>query len=411
MASSPSSSSSAPSGNPFWSLSHGAPPPAATIAVLNIHGYVPVTLDMDEANFRQWRTFFELTFQKFSLDSHIDGSLDAALMRHDAEWLQIDASIVSWLYSTVDKSIMDVVYAPRNSAFDVWTAINGLFLDNSLQRAVYTQQEFHSLYQGDMSIRGYCGRLKKLSDTLRDVGAAVTDQALVINTLRGLNSKFSQAITVLGAQRPPPTFLYTRSYLMQEEKRIEHSMKMEAQTALLAAGSTSNFSKPPTPPQPPSQPPSGGNDRRKKRKAYDSRNRGPNNGASGNGNGNGSRPHTSPSPSAPPHWASSYNPWTGVVQAWPLNAWRPQQPSVLGSRPGVSPPQAMAVLSAPTPPADNFSYPGNTSLVPSALFSALHGMQAQQPAGGGGDWFLDTGASTHMASNAGSSHQDDSSPM
>lgn len=36
--------------------------------------------------------------------------------------------------------------------------------------------------------------------------------------------------------------------------------------------------------------------------------------------------------------------------------------------------------------------------MPPDLFSALHGMPAQAPQGGGSDWFLDTGASTHMAS-------------
>ena len=53
MASSHSSSdTTANSGNLFAPLSPGAPPPAATIALLNIHGHVPVTLDMNAANFR-----------------------------------------------------------------------------------------------------------------------------------------------------------------------------------------------------------------------------------------------------------------------------------------------------------------------------------------------------------------------
>src|SRR5688572_4557813 len=91
MADSSSSSSATHDTNPFTPLSPGAPF-AATIAVLNIHGHVPVTLDWDEINFWQWRTFFELTFQKFALSDHVDGSLDAVLMRHDAEWMQNDAS-------------------------------------------------------------------------------------------------------------------------------------------------------------------------------------------------------------------------------------------------------------------------------------------------------------------------------
>ena len=99
---------------------------------------------MNAANFRQWRTFFDLTFKKFTLMSHIDGSLDAILMRHDPEWLQINACILLWLYSTVAKPIMDHVYKPQANAYDVWTSITNLFLDNSLHRAVLAQQEFHN---------------------------------------------------------------------------------------------------------------------------------------------------------------------------------------------------------------------------------------------------------------------------
>ena len=270
MASSHSSTGSTDthSGNPFAPLSPGAPPPAATIALLNIYGHVPVTLDMNAANFRQWRTFFDLTFKKFALMSHIDGSLDAILMRHDPEWLQIDACIMSWLYSTVAKPIMDHVYKPQANAYDVWTSITNLFLDNSLYRAVLAQQEFHNLYQGDLSIAEYCSQVKQLADTLYNVGAAVTEPALVVNTLRGLNPKFDQAIAVLGAQKPPPSFIETFSYLQKEETCIAHSLKMEAQTALLAAGTTPTPATP-TSPTPSSPPSNGGSQCRKKRKAND----------------------------------------------------------------------------------------------------------------------------------------------
>jgi hypothetical protein len=43
-----------------------------------------------------------------------------------------------------------------------------------------------------MWISEYCGRLKCLTDTLYDYSAAVFNPVLVINTLRGLNNKFSQ---------------------------------------------------------------------------------------------------------------------------------------------------------------------------------------------------------------------------
>jgi hypothetical protein len=130
------------------------------------------------------------------------------------------------------------------------------------------------LFQGDMNISEYCGRLKRLADTLYDCGATVSDPALVINTLRGLNNKFSQAIAVLSTMSPQPTFLYTKSYLLQEEHRMRHSQHMEAQTALMAAATTSPATKTVvSSPSPPQGPTTGANDRRKKRKALDGHNR------------------------------------------------------------------------------------------------------------------------------------------
>jgi hypothetical protein len=90
----------------------------------------------------------------------------------------------------------------------------GLFLDNNLQHTVYVQQEFHSLFQGDMSIFEYYAPLKRLADMLYDSGTAASDPALVINMLRGLYNKLSQAIAMLSTMTPLPTFLYTRSYLI-----------------------------------------------------------------------------------------------------------------------------------------------------------------------------------------------------
>ncbi|KAG2566195.1 hypothetical protein PVAP13_7NG207800 [Panicum virgatum] len=98
-----------------------------------------------------------------------------------------------------------------------------------------------------------------------------------------------------------------------------------------------------------------------------------------------------------PQWASSYNPWIEIVQAWPLNAWRPGVPGFLGMRPGAPPPQALTALGAAPAPPD-----ATSPQVPPGLFSALHGMPANQAHGG--EWFLDMGATSHMASSPGSAH-------
>jgi hypothetical protein len=93
-------------------------------------------------------------------------------------------------------------------------------------------------------------------------------------------------------------------------------------------------------------------------------------------------------------WAAGYNPWTGLVQAWPLS-FRAPGASVLGSRPPINNQQAMTAqyqMSFTSPPA-----PSPSAWDTSALMVAL------QTSGTGGappsstEWFLDTGASSHMS--------------
>ena len=91
--------------NPFGVGNEHAPPPASTLVLLNIRSHIPVVLNADDGNFRQWRSFFELTLKKFGLFSHIDGTVDAAAIFDDLECLQLDSCVVSWLYNTVSKEI------------------------------------------------------------------------------------------------------------------------------------------------------------------------------------------------------------------------------------------------------------------------------------------------------------------
>jgi hypothetical protein len=120
-------------------------------------------------------------------------------------------------------------------AYIIWCAIHSLFLDNIDQCVVYALQEFHNLFQGELSINDYSSRLKHLEDLLRDIGHLVSDPAMVINALRGLNSKLSHAISVITTHKPLPSFVFTHDYMLQEETRQQHTSKMKATSALVAA--------------------------------------------------------------------------------------------------------------------------------------------------------------------------------
>lgn len=52
------------------------------------------------------------------------------------------------------------------------------------------------------------------------MGTLIIDKSLVLNTLRGLNKRFTHMRTLLSMQRPMPTFLATRSALILEELKL-----------------------------------------------------------------------------------------------------------------------------------------------------------------------------------------------
>jgi len=61
-----------------------------------------------------------------------------------------------------------------------------------------------------MTLTEYCGQLKVLTDTLRDVGAPVSDPDLVVSLLSGLNDKFGNCVTTIFAARPRMPFFPAR---------------------------------------------------------------------------------------------------------------------------------------------------------------------------------------------------------
>ncbi|XP_066320126.1 uncharacterized protein [Miscanthus floridulus] len=130
---------------------------ASVIQGISIRHHVPVILDMDEGNYGQWRHFFDPTLGKFELEGH---------------------------------GVFDIVRRDRHNAFFLWHAVEGLFQDNKLQRAVYLEIVLRILQQGDMSMNDYCTKLKRIADQLRDIGHPVSEPSQVLNLLRGLNPRY-----------------------------------------------------------------------------------------------------------------------------------------------------------------------------------------------------------------------------
>jgi hypothetical protein len=295
---------------------------------------------------------------------------------------------------SITNNLMKMIVVARPTTFLIWSADRGLFLDNADQRVVYALQEFHSLFQGELSINDYLIRLKELGDLLRDVGHPVSDPSMVVNALLGLNSKFSHAISVLTARKPLPTFLYIRDYLLQDKVRQAHTAKMEAASTLLATNSSAAS----VPQQASVKPPASYSPNKKQNP---NNKKGKQNGGkkkTSNNNGGSGTPPSSDNIASQASWGPGYNPWTGMVQAWLMPIWRPSGQGLLGPQPPNFQ-QAMMASSFPAAP-DGVTYNNMTS-TPPGLLAALQGVPPPSQYNGGGDWVMDTGASAHMANQLG----------
>nr|XP_020196750.1 translation initiation factor IF-2-like [Aegilops tauschii subsp. strangulata] len=148
--------------------------------------------------------------------------------------------------------------------------------------------------------------------------------------------------------------------------------------------------------------------------------------------GGGGAPQPAPAPPQAPGYpapAPGSSSWTGLVQAWPV-AWRAPGAGVLGPRPGTPHQQAMLATapSAPPPPYgydgyyNKYAPPGAAPASPAptpghappwdmtSLQAALHSATAGPSSSGStSDWYLDTGATAHMASSPGPPHPDSDS--
>ncbi|VAH54235.1 unnamed protein product [Triticum turgidum subsp. durum] len=388
--------------------------PSSVLQTVDIRRHVPVTLDLLAGNYSQWRRHFDTVVGMFGLHDHINSE---TVPRHDdPEWRMADHVVVHWLYTTISPELLDAVMQPEDTALTVWTAVDGIFRDNHLARAVYVDAEYHVLVQGDLTVMQYCTKLKSFTDQLRDLGQPVTETRQVFHLLRGLNRQYHAAIPHITSQVPLPSFLQVRSFLLLEEHRAEQSTRLQSSHALVAARGVA----------PPSPAPSTDNNRGRGR----GRRRGRGNGAAVPAP---PAPISAPRPPSVPAPAPEANSWTGLVQAWPV-AWRAPGSGVLGPRPGT--PHQQAMFAAPHQPAlpsygygdtgapgygapTGYGHPGaGSSSMPSpawdmaSLQAALHGATAGPSSSGTTpEWYLDSGIATHMSSSPGSSNQGGDPPL
>ena len=429
---------------------------------------IPITLDLAAHNYYHWCHLFDIHLGRCNLRAHV--AADSVPRLDDPRWVKDDLSIIQWIYTRVSTEIFNLVFREASTAAALWAALRRLFQDNADARINTLNTEIRNTVQGASSLSNYCQRLQTMADELRELGDRMDDRQLVNILLQGLGDEFRTQAAFIPLIRPYPSFAEVRSLLQSAADAIARkesrpqvfaaSPRPHPPAAAAQTGQNPAAAAPAAPP-PPVHPPPGWRpspNYRGKNPMYFPPRPTP-----------ASRPAAPPpapptgastSTSASPAWRPPHDPWTGLVQAWPMpwsapspvgappaysGAWQPGMrphtgnPGFLGVRPpaqayyaaptmspfAAAPPiQYTAPMSTPvyhtdhsgvyyqpmqlptyaaTPPAPAPAPPPAspstkvTSWDQAAFLQAMNNFAAQGNTGTA--WIFDSGASSHMSSS------------
>lgn len=153
-ASTPTTSSSLASAVvPSLPLAFMLAPPSMVINVASIKTHIPITLNLKTLKYTKWCTFFTAMLDKFGILRHV---ITPPLVAPNAEWGQQDFMVLTWLYGSITKDVLDIIMEPSQIAYALWSAAEDLFIDNKESHVPYLEAEFSNLAQGDLTVNVYC---------------------------------------------------------------------------------------------------------------------------------------------------------------------------------------------------------------------------------------------------------------
>nr|GEX06128.1 ribonuclease H-like domain-containing protein [Tanacetum cinerariifolium] len=141
-----------------------------------------------------------------------------------AEWLKIDSIILSWILTTLSKTLQAriVVEIPQ-TANGAWDILAEFFHDNKCARSIDLKVELHSLKLGDLSIGAYFLKIESIVTILASLGSPISNED-VVNIVP--EHKNDNVYNIIIHQEPFSNLKMVRSMLTTEEMRL----KSRAQT-------------------------------------------------------------------------------------------------------------------------------------------------------------------------------------
>ncbi|XP_056685506.1 uncharacterized protein [Spinacia oleracea] len=223
------------------------------LAVSNIKNNIPIVLEMENVQYATWAELFKIHARSNKVLHHIvtpeHGTVKTPSTDDEKElWSTLDATVLQWIYSTISTDLLQTIIEPDSTAMEAWGRLRDIFQDNKNSRAVTLEQKFsHTSMEDFPNASAYCQRLKELADQLKNVGAPVSNDRLVLQLVAGLTEAYNGVGTLLRQSNPLPPFYQARSMLTLEEAGLAKKAAIGAPCAMVAAAPRDADDAPPSP--------------------------------------------------------------------------------------------------------------------------------------------------------------------
>ncbi|XP_057530006.1 uncharacterized protein LOC130808564 [Amaranthus tricolor] len=303
-----------------------------------------------------------------------------------------------------EQNLLPAILKRNDTAEKAWKRLEALFQDNKASRATHLEEDFtNALFEEHNSIDNYCNYLQSIADKLADVDAPVTNGRLVLRLTSSLPDAYSGTVDFIQNQEPLPSFESCRSRLKMAERTIKARNAREnggfggrtSTSALLASDSSNAANSSSSTKRNNNYKGKGYKKNNGRRKAQNSSGGpGPSQQPPQQGGPQSQQPRQQ-GPTQWPQWNPTWGGWTIPPCPMPAYSWQPR-PNYMAQRPtgpGVLGPRPQA-YNAVAP----FSAPSSSSYAPTDIEAAMQALSFPQP---DGNYYMDTGATSHMTADAG----------
>ncbi|GJV08481.1 ribonuclease H-like domain-containing protein, partial [Tanacetum coccineum] len=206
-------------------------------AVHNINSLIPEKLDLAKSNYSTWSYFFKGHCSNFGVLKHIEEPVIEASTSTPptGEWITADSIIKSWIFLTLSSTLRKrLIKANPKTAKAAWDTIESIFQDNKRTRTISLKGELRVIQIGDQTADEYFSKIEAILTLLTDLSSDMSDDDVVTYAINGLSDKYGSLAQIIAHKDPFPDLATVRSMVATEELRLR------SRSSVLPTGTTSS---------------------------------------------------------------------------------------------------------------------------------------------------------------------------